>query len=150
MLRAMTPDDVDAVLAIEKAVQAYPWSRGNFADALGSGYLCSVDEQDGEIRAYAILMPLPDEAELLNIGVAEAHQRKGLGRAMLVGMLDAARRKGMRCVFLEVRATNAPALALYRSAGFLQIGLRRDYYRSGDGAEDAVTMACGLTGGENG
>jgi ribosomal-protein-alanine N-acetyltransferase len=147
MIRAMTPDDVDAVLAIEQAVQAYPWSRGNFTDALGSGYLCSVDEQDGQITAYAILMPLVDEAELLNIGVASAHRRKGIGRAMLAGMLEAARKKNLRCVFLEVRSSNAAALALYRSAGFMQIGVRRGYYRNADGAEDAVTMACELTGG---
>jgi ribosomal-protein-alanine N-acetyltransferase len=150
MMREMTPDDVDLVWAIEQAVQDYPWSRGNFTDALDSGYLCSVDEQDGGIRAYAILMPLVDEAELLNIGVAEAQQRKGMGRAMLAGMLDAARRKNMRCVFLEVRASNAAALALYRSAGFIQIGVRRGYYTNGAGTEDAITMACELTDGENG
>lgn len=147
MMRAMTPDDVDAVLAIEQAVQAYPWSRGNFTDALGSGYLCSVDEQDGVIRAYAILMPLVDEAELLNIGVAAGQQRKGVGRAMLAGMLEVARKKKLRCVFLEVRASNAAALALYRSAGFIQIGVRRGYYKNGVGAEDAITMACELTDG---
>lgn len=150
MIRAMTPDDVDAVLAIEQAVQAYPWSRGNFTDALGSGYLCSVDEQDGQIGAYAILMPLVDEAELLNIGVAAGQQRRGMGRAMLAGMLEAARKKKLRCVFLEVRASNAAALALYRSAGFMQIGVRRGYYKNGVGAEDAITMACELTDGANG
>jgi ribosomal-protein-alanine acetyltransferase len=150
MIRAMTPDDVDVVLAIEQVVQAYPWSRGNFMDALDSGYLCSVDEQDGQIRAYAILMPVVDEAELLNIGVAAGQQRRGVGRVMLAGMLDAARKKNMRCVFLEVRASNAAALALYRSAGFMQIGVRRGYYMNGVGAEDASTMACELTDGANG
>lgn len=150
MIRAMTPDDVDVVLAIEQAVQAYPWSRGNFMDALGSGYLCCVDEQDGGIRAYAILMPVVEEAELLNIGVAAGQQRRGVGRAMLAGMLDAARKKNMRCVFLEVRASNAAALALYRSAGFMQIGVRRGYYMNSVGAEDAITMACELTDGANG
>src|SRR5574340_426292 len=84
MLRAMTPDDVDAVLAVEQAVQRFPWTRGNFVDALNSGYLCRVDEtEEGGIRGYAILMPAMDEAELLTIGVAQAEQRKGLGRDML-------------------------------------------------------------------
>ena len=149
-MRPMTHDDVDAALAIEQAVQHYPWSRGNFTDALSSGYVCCVDEEHGEIRGYAILMPLVEEAELLNIGVAAAQQRKGLGRAMLREVLEIAHAKNMRCVFLEVRASNAAALALYRSAGFINIGMRRGYYRNAGGGEDAITMACELKGEING
>jgi [ribosomal protein S18]-alanine N-acetyltransferase len=144
-MRAMTMEDLDEVFAIEQAVQAYPWTRGNFTDALSGGYLCCVDEADDAIRGYAVMMPLPDEAELLNIGVAAGQQRKGLGRAMLCEMLAAAREKHMRRVFLEVRASNTAALALYRSAGFAEIGLRRNYYRNALGGEDAITMACNLT-----
>ena len=140
-MRAMKPDDVDQVLAIEQAVQAYPWTRGNFVDALKQGYLCGVDEQGGEICGYAVLMPVLDEAELLNIGVAARHQRRGLGRAMLREMLAMAQRMKMRRVYLEVRAANAAALALYRSAGFAAIGVRRGYYQNASGSEDAITMA---------
>ena len=142
----MTPDDVDAVLTIEQAVQAFPWTRGNFTDALGYGYSCRVDEQDGEICGYAILMPVIDEGELLTIGVAAAHQRKGLGRALLREMFDVARSRKLRRVFLEVRTSNEAAIALYRSAGFSQIGVRRNYYRNGNFSEDAMVMACDLTG----
>lgn len=149
-MRPMTQDDVDAVLAIEQAVQAYPWTRGNFSDALGSGYLCRVDEADGDIRGYAILMPAVDEAELLTIGVASTQQRKGLGRAMLLEMLDVARVKEMRRVFLEVRKSNVAAIALYRSAGFGEIGVRRGYYQNADGSDDAIVMACDLAGESNG
>jgi len=150
-MRAMTQADVDAVLAIERAVQAYPWTRGNFVDALDNGYICRVDEaESGEIRGYAILMPVIEEAELLNIGVAEGQQRKGLGRAMLTEMLDVAREKNMWRVFLEVRASNLAAIALYRSAGFSQIGLRPGYYRNADGGEDAMTMVCDLMDGTDG
>ncbi len=149
-MRAMTPADVDAVLNIERAVQAYPWSRGNFTDALNHGYMCRVDEMDEEIRGYAILMPVLQEAELLNIGVAVGQQRKGVGRAMLLEMLDVASKKNMLRVFLEVRSANAAALALYRSAGFSEIGVRRGYYQNANGSEDAITMACELTGELNG
>jgi [ribosomal protein S18]-alanine N-acetyltransferase len=149
-MRAMTLADVDAVLNIEQAVQAYPWTRGNFVDALCHGYMCSVDELDGEIRGYAILMPVLDEAELLNIGVLAAQQRKGVGRVMLLDMLDIACAKNMLRVFLEVRSSNAAALALYRSAGFSEIGVRRDYYQNANGSEDAITMACDLVGELNG
>ena len=144
-MRAMTQDDVDAVLAIEQAVQRFPWTRGNFADALNSGYLCCVDEtKECGIRGYAILMPAADEAELLNIGVAQAEQRKGLGRAMLAEMLSVARARQLRRVFLEVRPSNVAAIALYRSAGFSEIGIRRGYYQNAHGSEDALVMACEL------
>jgi ribosomal-protein-alanine N-acetyltransferase len=151
MLRAMTQDDVDAVLAIEQAVQRFPWTRGNFTDALHSGYLCCVDEtEEGGIRGYAILMPTVDEAELLNIGVAAAQQRKGLGRAMLAEMLNVARGRNMKRVFLEVRSSNIAAIALYRSAGFSEAGVRRSYYQGANGSEDAIVMACELMGESNG
>ena len=145
-MRDMVPAEVDAVFAIEQAVQAYPWTRGNFADALQNGYLCRVDEADGAIRGYAVLMPVMDEAELLSIGVAADQQRKGVGRAMLLEMLDMACGKNMIRVYLEVRASNTAALALYRSAGFVEIGLRKGYYRNAGGGDDAITMACRLTG----
>lgn len=144
-MRPMTEADVDAVSAIEQAVQPYPWTRGNFSDSLANGYLCRVDETDEGVRGYAILMPVMDEAELLTIGVAAAQQRKGLGRAMLGEMLALARERNMRRVFLEVRPSNTAAVALYRSAGFTQVGVRRGYYQNSNGSEDALVMACDLT-----
>ena len=149
-MRVMTPADVDTVLAMEQAVQAYPWTRGNFNDALNCGYVCRVEESEGEIRGYAVLRPVLDEAELLNIAVAAGQQRKGLGRAMLGEMLELARERNMRRVFLEVRPSNIAALALYRSSGFVEIGVRRGYYRNANGSEDAITMACDLTGRTSG
>ena len=154
-MRAMTEADVDEVLRIEREVQAYPWSRGNFMDALSHGYVCQVDTQDAVIRGYVVLMADfknagIEEAELLTIGVAATQQRKGLGRAMLREMLEAVRAQNLRRVFLEVRASNLAALALYRSAGFARIGLRRSYYQNARGNEDAITMACELTGGVHG
>jgi ribosomal-protein-alanine N-acetyltransferase len=149
-MRAMALADVEAVLSIEQAVQAYPWTRGNFMDALSQGYICTVDELEGKIRGYAILMPVLQEAELLNIAVVNGQQRKGLGRAMLLKMLDVARERNILRVFLEVRASNVAALALYRSAGFSEIGLRVGYYQNTNGSDDAITMACDLVGELNG
>ena len=153
-MRAMTQADVDAVHAIEHEVQPYPWTRGNFADALDNCYLCCVDSEEllpghpeagCEIRGYAVLIPLADEAELLTIGVAAAQQRKGLGRAILGSMLDVARKRNIKRVFLEVRVSNAAAIALYHGAGFEKIGVRRGYYNNANGSEDAITMACELS-----
>lgn len=140
----MTLADIDEVLGIEQTVQAYPWTRGNFMDALEHGYVCRVDEDQGALRGYAILMPAVDEAELLNIGVAAAQQRRGLGRMVLNEMLQTARAMNMQRVFLEVRPSNAAAITLYRSAGFSLIGVRRGYYQKGGGREDALVMLCEL------
>ncbi|MBI5919867.1 MAG: ribosomal protein S18-alanine N-acetyltransferase [Nitrosomonadales bacterium] len=139
-MRPMTAADVDAVLSIEQAVHAHPWTRGNFADALAAGYLCQVDEVGGELRGYAVLLPGVDEAELLTIGVAAAHQRRGLGEALLRAALRLADERGLSRIFLEVRPSNAAALALYRKAGFLEVGRRRSYYPAPHGREDAILM----------
>jgi ribosomal-protein-alanine N-acetyltransferase len=149
-MRVMTVLDVDAVLTIEQEVQPYPWSRGNFCDALESGYLCYVYVSGEVLLGFAVLMTGVNEAELLNIAVLSGQQGKGWGRAMLEAMLEVAAIRQLSRVFLEVRASNAPAIALYRRTGFSQIGLRRDYYRNEKGSEDALVMACDLSGKKNG
>lgn len=149
-MRDMTLADVDAVWAIETVVQPHPWTRGNFCDALSSGYRCVVDEIGNEIVSYAVLMPVLDEAELLNIGVAHNQQRKGLGQAMLQSQMHWARAHKMQRVFLEVRVSNLPAIALYKKMGYSEIGKRRGYYQHAHGREDALLMACELTGEDRG
>ena len=143
-MRKMQASDVDEVLAIECAVQAYPWTRGNFCDALESGYLCYVEECDGKPCGYAVLMMGSDDAELLNIAIAEAYQRKGMGRRMLESLMQIARDKRKFRVLLEVRSSNLAAITLYCLAGFHEIGVRREYYRSNNGSENAIVMACDL------
>jgi ribosomal-protein-alanine N-acetyltransferase len=138
--RDMGAHDLDAVLHIEQQVHAHPWTRGNFSDALASGYVCKLAELDGGMIGYAVLMPGVDEAELLDIGIAAPYQRRGYGRAMLALLLEAAAGLGKQRMVLEVRASNAAAIALYRSQGFVQIGLRRDYYPVQNGREDAILM----------
>ena len=69
---------------------------------------------------------------------------------MLAAMLEAAEARRWSRVFLEVRAGNQAAVTLYRSAGFNEVGMRRGYYRNTEGSEDALVMACDLTGAANG
>jgi ribosomal-protein-alanine N-acetyltransferase len=145
ILRDMAEADLDAVLAIEQQVHSHPWTRGNFSDALKSGYLCKVYETgDGAMLGYAILMPGVDEAELLDIAIAAPHQQQGWGRKLLDEMLALARRRNLQRMVLEVRASNRPAIDLYRKAGFTDIGLRREYYPAENGREDAILMGRGL------
>ena len=140
ILRDMTEADLDAVLGIEREVHVHPWTRGNFSDALHSKYQCKVYESEQGMLGYAVLMPAVDEAELLDIAIAAPHQRQGLGHKLLEEMMVLARRHDMRRVVLEVRASNAAAIGLYRSMGFADIGLRRDYYPAENGREDAILM----------
>lgn len=144
-LREMHLADMDAVMRIEQSVHAHPWTRGNFTDALKSDCICKVHEIEGEFLGYVVLMPAVDEAQLLNISIAAAYQRKGLGRKLMGEAMEIARSMNMRRMLLEVRPSNVAAMGLYRGAGFSEIGLRRGYYPSADnGREDAVVMECVL------
>ena len=140
LLRDMTEADLDAVLRIEREVHAHPWTPGNFSDALRSKYQCKIFESDGSMLGYAVLMLAVDESELLDIAIDAARQRQGWGQRLLDEMMALARHFGMRRMVLEVRASNRAAIALYRKAGFRDIGLRRDYYQAENGREDAILM----------
>jgi len=144
ILRDMTEADLDVILRIERAVHAYPWTRGNFSDALLSKYQCKVCENEGDLIGYAVLMLAVDEAELLDIAIDSRHQRHGWGRRLLEEMMLLARHHDMRRMVLEVRASNVAAISLYRKAGFADIGLRSDYYQAENGREDAILMGKGL------
>lgn len=139
-LRDMGWADVDTVLHIEQQVHSHPWTRGNFNDSLASGYICKVYEAANEIVGYAVLMPALDEVHLLDISIAGACQRKGLGKKLLGEMLALARTLKFERVILEVRASNVAAIGLYRAAGFGEIGVRRGYYPAEHGREDAIVM----------
>ncbi|HQY29256.1 MAG TPA: ribosomal protein S18-alanine N-acetyltransferase [Burkholderiaceae bacterium] len=144
-VRAMRREDLDAVAAIERDVYPFPWSRGNFADSMASGYDAWVfeggDGTGSALLGYAVVMWIPDEAHLLNLSVATPAQGRGAGRAMLDWLMRDAARRGARGMMLEVRPSNLRAIALYRSCGFDQIGVRKRYYPAADGArEDARVL----------
>ena len=144
MLRDMMPADLDEVVRIEQEVHAHPWARGNFSDALEGGSICKVYADEGEMLGYVVLMSAVDDMELLDIAIAAAHQRRGLGRQLLDEAMNIARGMDMRRLLLEVRPSNEAALGLYRRAGFREIGRRRAYYPAEAGREDAIMMECEL------
>lgn len=90
---------------------------------------------------FALGRVAADEAELLTLAVDPGHRRRGVARGLLAAFEAEARRRGARRAFLEVAASNAAAIGLYRGAGYDESGRRRGYYRRADGgAEDAVAM----------
>lgn len=138
--KPMRLDDLDAVLAMERRVHAFPWTRGNFIDSLDAGHAAWLLYQDDVPAGHALCSVVLDEAELLDIVVDEAYQRRGLGGGFMDFLVTEARRAGALRMFLEVRASNRAALALYARSGFEQVGLRRDYYPCNAGREDALLM----------
>jgi ribosomal-protein-alanine N-acetyltransferase len=136
----MLPSDVPAIGAIERAAYAFPWSEGIFRDCLRVGYLCRVADVEGEIVSYGIVAMGAGEAHILNLCVSDKYRSRGVGRQMLLLLLERARQAGTTEAFLEVRPTNPLAISLYQSVGFVQVGLRKGYYQSAEGREDALVL----------
>jgi ribosomal-protein-alanine N-acetyltransferase len=93
------------------------------------------------VEAYGVMSVAAGEADILNLCVRPASQRRGLGRRMLTHLIERARRHRAETVCLEVRFSNLPARSLYQSMGFKEIGIEKDYYRLAQGCEDALIMA---------
>ncbi len=138
-------DDLDVVLAVEFGAYSHPWTRGNFADSLASAYDAQVwTLEAGGIVAYSVVMPGVDEDHILNLTVERTQQRRGWGRRVLQDLMARAQARAAQGLWLEVRASNAAALALYARFGFEQVGRRRGYYPSPKGREDAMLMSLAL------
>ncbi|MGI6157018.1 MAG: ribosomal protein S18-alanine N-acetyltransferase [Saccharofermentanales bacterium] len=141
-MRSAEADDLDALLAIEREVFADPWSRTSMEDALAPTSVVQThvmaSEGTGEVVAFLMARDIIDAWEVINIAVRPAFRRRGLGRALMTGALEAAARRGCTTWLLEVREGNTAARALYRQLGYVDVGRRPDYYRHP--TEDAILM----------
>lgn len=138
----MQPQDLFHVVRAERMLFSFPWTEGNFLDAIAAGYDAWVlkDPVGGALQAYAVTMTVIDEVHLLNLSVERDWQGRGLGRALLNWLLDRAKAQNMQSMLLEVRPSNQVAIALYESMGFETIGVRKGYYPAASGREDARVM----------
>lgn len=143
-LRPMQSEDLDAIMAVERMVYAFPWTRGNFKDSLSAGYSCWVYEYAGTIMGYGVIMLAGDEAHLLNLSIAAEWQRQGYGRKLLEHFIRLAKEHYAKVLFLEVRPSNRQAIKLYERAGFNEVAVRRHYYPAAKGREDAILMGLPL------
>lgn len=137
----MRDGDVDAVVEAERRIYEFPWTRGNFVDSLKAGHSVWICREAGEMVGYAAMMIAVDEAHLLNLSILPEHRRRGLGGEFLTYLMGLARLYGATRMLLEVRPSNAAALALYQRFLFTEIGRRRGYYEAAEGREDAMVMA---------
>lgn len=125
----MTAADVEAVAALEALAFSTPWQADTFRTLLERpGAELHVLDSDGELAGYAVLWCILDQGELANIAIREQDRGLGLGGVLLDHVLEVARGRGVKSLFLEVRESNTAAAALYETRGFREIGRRRDYY----------------------
>ncbi len=129
---------ITGVAKLERECFSSPWSERSLSIYLNDGVaFVALDDRD-DVVAYGGLIPAGDECEITNIAVSSGYRRRGLGSAVLDALLDYADRNKIVRVALEVRVSNAPAIALYRSRNFLICGIRRRFYTAP--VEDAYTM----------
>ncbi|MBT8487618.1 MAG: ribosomal protein S18-alanine N-acetyltransferase [Gemmatimonadetes bacterium] len=139
-VRPLRREDIEAVVAIESEAFTTPWQASTFEGLLGRDgieLLVMIDVDDGVI-GYAVLWVILDQGELANLALTTNRRGAGLGGHLLRHVLDRARERGVEKLFLEVRASNARAIDLYRNFGFEDVGIRRAYYESPK--EDARVM----------
>jgi ribosomal-protein-alanine N-acetyltransferase len=128
-IRRMVAADLDAVVAIEREVFLFPWTRGNFSDSIDSGYHCYVLEHDRHIFGYGVTLSIEAES-----------QGKGWGERALRHFIYIAKEQLALTMFLDVRESNHAAVRLYQRLGFRQIAKRKGYYPAMGGREDSLVM----------
>lgn len=141
-LLPMTKADIPQVIAIEVAAYPQPWTEGIFHDCLRVGYSCwSLKQIDtGKLLGYFIVTIAADEMHILNLCIDPKKQGMKLGIMLLQQAIKLGEAVHIISCFLEVRPTNKAAIQLYLTNGFKRVGMRRDYYPSENGREDAVVM----------
>jgi [ribosomal protein S18]-alanine N-acetyltransferase len=150
-LRRMTADDLEEVMALQRAAFAHPWSLELFKRELthdwSTIYLAEEHPTEAptskpELLGFIIFWLVHDELHVLNIATNPIQRRRGVARALLSRALDRGREHRCTLATLEVRRSNEAALQLYKSFGFRAVGVRPNYYV--DEGEDAIVMVLDL------
>jgi len=140
LVRAGVPEDVDAITRIERETFSKPWSARSFRDLMRipSAFLLVAARATDPVQGYAVAYVAADVGELANFAVAPGARGKGVGRTLLNAVLQLAMARGAASLYLDVRASNVGALALYTSAAFAEVARRKAYYTHP--VEDAIVM----------
>jgi ribosomal-protein-alanine N-acetyltransferase len=138
--RLITVEDIPQVMALERNAHSHPWRQSSFEDCLSGRQKCWLAEHKEILVGYVVVTHGGGDAELLNISVAPAYQRKGIGQCLLAHAVNCVKTKA-DMLFLEVRMSNRKAIALYEREDFFEVGQRKNYYPTVNGHEDALLMA---------
>ena len=126
----MTAAHVPQVAALERECFSDPWSQQSVASELSNPLsLWLVWVEDGVVLGYVGSQTVMDETDMMNVAVAPAARRRGIAQKLIEALVQQLQKQGSRCLSLEVRASNAPAIALYGRLGFREVGRRPNYYR---------------------
>ncbi|GIU32769.1 ribosomal-protein-alanine acetyltransferase [Shewanella colwelliana] len=139
-LKLLTPEALAEVYEIELACHRFPMSLRNVESCFGRFYHVLGVFEDEQLQGFAIAHILFEDATLMDICVLPASQGKGYGKALMAAVVDLAAVNSAERLMLEVRASSAGAIGLYRAYGFEQTGTRHAYYQHEQGKEDAVLM----------
>lgn len=130
---------IPSIVEIDKRSEAVPWSEASFQNELSHPHgVFYVAVDSDEVVGYAGMWLIIDEAHITTIAVSPERRREGIGRILMVALLEEAKRRGIVCSTLEVRAGNVAAIMLYERLGYLRVAVRRAYYP--DNREDALVM----------
>ena len=132
---------ISSIIEIENQSYDYPWSEKIFQDCINHNYLCRVILIDNVLIGYVISSIVQDECHIMNLCIKDDHRRSGYGRYMLDELHKEVIKINCKLVFLECRPSNRSALKLYKSEGYNEIGIRKNYYPAPNGAEDAIMLA---------
>ena len=139
ILAQMKPEHVSQVAQLEKLCFSDPWSEKSVASELENELSFWLVALEGEtVAGYVGSQTVLGETDMMNIAVHPDYRRKGIAEALVNALVEGLKARESHCLTLEVRATNAPAIALYEKLGFAQIGLRKNYYRNPK--EDALIL----------
>lgn len=135
----MSKADLEEVYQIEKESFQDPWSKNSFIEAISNKnniYLVAI--VDGLIAGYCGCYGVAGEGYIYNVAVGKNYRRQGIGFRLLQDLIEAAKSRGIESLTLEVRKSNLPAIKLYKKLGFVEAGIRKDFYTKP--LEDAIIM----------
>ena len=138
-IRRSHPDDATQIAEAEELIFSDPWSRRAIIDVMCSeGAMCYTAIENGEVIAYLIGKVIAPEGEIYRIATLPHKRGRGIAYRLLDYAVKTERGRGLESLFLEVRSHNAPARALYNAYGFIEVGIRKNYYK--DPTDDAIIM----------
>ena len=140
IIREMEEKDLDRIMEVEKSAFTTPWSRDSFLLEITKNQLAKyfIAEVEGIPVAYGGIWLILDEGHITNIAVDKDYKRLGIGEKILEALIDICKEFEIIAMTLEVRADNEPAKNLYKKYGFLEYGIRPNYYA--DDNQDAIVM----------
>ena len=139
ILEKMNPAHVAQIVELEKICFSDPWSEKSIASELDNKLAFWLVATEGDtVAGYIGSQTVMDETDMMNVAVHPDFRRRGIAEALVNGLVEELKNKGSHCLTLEVRASNEPAKALYGKLGFVQVGLRKNYYRNP--REDALIL----------